>query len=246
MILFSGLWTLADREGRLEDRPKRIKAQIFPYMDVHLDTLMDTLGQKHFISRYSVDGQKYVQIHNWHRHQKPHHTEKESVIPLMDTLTDSSPLKDGEYPEGNGLMGNGLMGNGDKAKCAERFNKFWEAYPRKVKKLRAVKAWNKIKPDEELFGEIMAGLESYLAGEWKGLQRHFIPHPSSWLNEKQWKDEVLGPRNNGNKPTLDAERDVGANTWLDTATDEEKERFHETQRKLAEQEQQLAEGKGEA
>jgi hypothetical protein len=29
-LLFSGLWGLADREGRLEDRPLRIKAEIFP------------------------------------------------------------------------------------------------------------------------------------------------------------------------------------------------------------------------
>ena len=30
-LLFVGLWTLADREGRLEDRPRRIRAQVFPY-----------------------------------------------------------------------------------------------------------------------------------------------------------------------------------------------------------------------
>ena len=30
-LLFVGLWTLADREGRLEDRPKRIKLELFPY-----------------------------------------------------------------------------------------------------------------------------------------------------------------------------------------------------------------------
>ena len=29
-LLFIGLWTLADREGRLEDRPKRIKMEIYP------------------------------------------------------------------------------------------------------------------------------------------------------------------------------------------------------------------------
>ncbi len=30
-LLFIGLWTQADREGRLLDRPKRLKAEIFPY-----------------------------------------------------------------------------------------------------------------------------------------------------------------------------------------------------------------------
>ncbi len=30
-LLFPGLWMLADRAGRLENRPAKIKAQIFPY-----------------------------------------------------------------------------------------------------------------------------------------------------------------------------------------------------------------------
>ena len=30
-LLFIGLWGLADRAGRLEDRPKKIKAEVFPY-----------------------------------------------------------------------------------------------------------------------------------------------------------------------------------------------------------------------
>src|SRR5262245_4448792 len=36
-LLFAGLWTLADREGRLEDRPKRIKLAVLPYDDVDVD-----------------------------------------------------------------------------------------------------------------------------------------------------------------------------------------------------------------
>ena len=36
-LLFIGLWTLADREGRLEDRPKRIKMAVFPADNVDVD-----------------------------------------------------------------------------------------------------------------------------------------------------------------------------------------------------------------
>ena len=31
-LLFIGLWTLADREGRLEDRPRKIKMELFAYL----------------------------------------------------------------------------------------------------------------------------------------------------------------------------------------------------------------------
>ena len=43
-LLFIGLWGLADREGRLEDRPKKIKAEIFPYDDVAVDSFLGELA----------------------------------------------------------------------------------------------------------------------------------------------------------------------------------------------------------
>ena len=36
-LLFAGLWLISDREGRLEDRPKRIGADIFPYETLDVD-----------------------------------------------------------------------------------------------------------------------------------------------------------------------------------------------------------------
>lgn len=81
-ILFSGLWCLADREGRLEDRPKRIKAEIFPYRDgIDCDDMLDWLHQNGFINRYQVGDDLYIQVCNFHIHQNPHHMESESLIP---------------------------------------------------------------------------------------------------------------------------------------------------------------------
>lgn len=83
-ILFSGLWCLADKEGRLEDRPKRIKIEIFPYRDVDVSKLLDWLMDESFITRYQVKGEKYIQIMKWRKHQSPHHKEIESEIPSVD------------------------------------------------------------------------------------------------------------------------------------------------------------------
>jgi hypothetical protein len=85
-LLFAGLWTIADREGRLEDRPARIKAQVFPYYNsLDANELLDKLftGSKHeeFIIRYEVDGEKYIWIPKFLNHQKPHPKEKKSTIP---------------------------------------------------------------------------------------------------------------------------------------------------------------------
>ena len=54
-LLFAGLWVIADREGRLEDRPKKIKAEILPYDDCDIDDLLNQLAKAGFIERYKVD-----------------------------------------------------------------------------------------------------------------------------------------------------------------------------------------------
>ena len=80
-LFFVYLWMLADREGRLEDRPKRIKAQALPYDNVDADVMLDELASSGFITRYQIDGERYIQIINFTKHQRPHTNEADSVIP---------------------------------------------------------------------------------------------------------------------------------------------------------------------
>lgn len=81
MLLYEGLWVLADREGRLEDRPKRIKAEIFPYSDVEVEGILTALSKAGFIIRYKVDGTGFIAIPTWKKHQNPHLKEAASTIP---------------------------------------------------------------------------------------------------------------------------------------------------------------------
>ena len=80
-ILFAGLWCIADREGRLEDRPKKIKVAALPYDDCDIDLLLQDLHEAGFIVRYEIDGEKYIQIVNFSKHQNPHPKETASLIP---------------------------------------------------------------------------------------------------------------------------------------------------------------------
>lgn len=80
-LLFAGIWTIADREGRLEDRPKKIKAAILPYDNCNVDELLQELFNRKFIIRYQIDNDAYIQITNWHKHQNPHYKEVPSEIP---------------------------------------------------------------------------------------------------------------------------------------------------------------------
>lgn len=80
-ILFIGLWTLADREGRVENRPKRIKLELFPYDDVDVSSMLNELAEDGFVRIYECAGKKVVQIENFLKHQTPHGTEKDSELP---------------------------------------------------------------------------------------------------------------------------------------------------------------------
>lgn len=106
-LLFAGLWTLADREGRLEDRPKKIKIGVFPADNVDVDQMLQELHDAKFIVRYEVNGVGYVKIQNWHKHQNPHHTEKQSEIPDINgetTVKERKKVinKDVDQPDTNG------------------------------------------------------------------------------------------------------------------------------------------------
>lgn len=101
-ILFTGLWCLADRDGKLEDRPKRIKAEIFPYRELpDFNGYLTVLEQMGFIERYSVENQAIVKVLNFDKHQSPHKTEKKSELPNnpentgLEDITDKAPLNNG-------------------------------------------------------------------------------------------------------------------------------------------------------
>lgn len=80
-LLFIGLWTEADRRGRLEDRPLRLKMAILPLDDVDVDAALWDLQAAGFVVRYSVDGVGLISIPAFEAHQHPHHAEKDSAWP---------------------------------------------------------------------------------------------------------------------------------------------------------------------
>lgn len=94
-LLFIGLWNIADREGRLEDRPKKIKAEVLPYDECDPIALCDELENRQFIIRYESNNNKYIQVLNFTKHQNPHMKEAASTIP--------APCSDGKIQNHPGL-----------------------------------------------------------------------------------------------------------------------------------------------
>jgi hypothetical protein len=100
-LLFEGLWCLADREGRLEDRPRRIHADVFPYESkLNVEGMLNDLHRAGFIHRCAAHPVRIVTVINFEKHQHVHHTEAASVLPPCDhrESTVGSPLDTGESP----------------------------------------------------------------------------------------------------------------------------------------------------
>ena len=73
----------------------------------------------------------------------------------------------------------------------ELFLKFWKAYPKKVGKQDALKAFKKIKPSKELVSKMVSVIEEAKNTEqWTKNNGQYIPNPSTWLNQGRWEDDI--------------------------------------------------------
>ena len=68
------------------------------------------------------------------------------------------------------------------------FDKFWEAYPNKKDKQKAIKAWTKHQPD--VVNVLKAIVVQKNSEQWKKDNGQYIPLPTTWLNGARWEDEI--------------------------------------------------------
>lgn len=98
MLLFIGLISHADDEGRQRGGPRLLLANVFPYHEdvesTHIAEWLEELELANVIVCYVVAGQRYLQIRNWAKHQRVDHPKPSSLPPPVGVL--------GKLPEGRG------------------------------------------------------------------------------------------------------------------------------------------------
>lgn len=73
----------------------------------------------------------------------------------------------------------------------QMFERFWKLYPRKRDKLKALRAWDKLKADRKLMQTMSAALKAQMATEeWQRDNGRAIPYPCRWLSHRRWEDEL--------------------------------------------------------
>lgn len=140
-LLFVGLWTIADRSGRLEDRPARIKAEVLPYDSCKADEMLGELADGGFIVRYVANNIKYIQVVNFSKHQNPHKNEAISTIPepclnractvQIEIKTERIALIPDSLNSDSGLPSGDVEINGDSVdKSVENFKGVGNVFPK--------------------------------------------------------------------------------------------------------------------
>lgn len=72
-----------------------------------------------------------------------------------------------------------------------RFARFWMAYPKKVGRGAAEKAWLKAGINGEI-EQVMSAIESQKqSDQWIKDGGQYIPNPATWINQKRWLDEAV-------------------------------------------------------
>jgi hypothetical protein len=113
-LLFVGLWTLADSQGRMEFRPLRIKAELFPYENCDILGLLKQLADKGFVRAYESGDIKVLEIPTFGEHQRCHPDERDEGLPPPDESAETIV-----FPGRNAKPGNPTMEPGNTpASCA--------------------------------------------------------------------------------------------------------------------------------
>lgn len=213
-FIFPGLWMLADKHGVLEDRPKRIKAELLPFDSQEIEPLLSELEARLLIVRFEKNGASYIWIPGFAKHQTPHYSEKgigimppqfqesdsneEANIPgiAQEHAENGAPMKVG--PNHSSILNPSSLNPESLDPPPRRvhgfppgFDEFWAAYPRHVAKKDASKAFAKLRADGALLRRILTALEAAKQSrDWLKDGGAFVPYPATWLNGRRWEDEV--------------------------------------------------------
>ena len=164
---------------------------------------------------YEVDGEPYLCFPNWSKHQTVRNRVSKYPAPEDGEITVESNCKQLKSIESNCKQLKSIESNcsrnpiqnpnpesesntpltphggadGDIPPEKETpFDRFWAAYPKKVGKQAAKKAFGRVKvPVETLVSAIE---QQKCSRQWTRDNGDYIPNPTTWLNQGRWDDEL--------------------------------------------------------
>ena len=219
--VFYRLMVSADDYGCMDGRTIVLRNALFPTKDTvtkkAIEDAIDHLVSVGLLYRYcdTASGMPYLFFPTWEKHQRVRN--KHRKYPIPPCLSGQESAEDASFdsgsPSNDSQMSAGCLSESesnpnpnpnpnpkestarartsvDDGNLAAGFDRFWSAYPRHTDKERARKAFIKLAPNDELLQTILDAIAKQRASrQWSDPQ--YIPHPSTWLNQKRWEDEPV-------------------------------------------------------
>lgn len=191
-LLFISLWCLADRRGRLEDRPKRIKVECLPYDECDVDALLWELHSAGFLDRYEIEGLQIIEISSFEKHQRISGKEAESESDYPEKQEGSIREAPSVFPESQERKGKERKGKEQERSGASATDclSIYEAYPKKAERPEALK---EIATALKIVAapELLAAVKEYAAAvnAWPDDEKHFAPSCGRWMKKQRWLDD---------------------------------------------------------
>lgn len=132
-----------------------------------------------------------IAVKNWNKRQDHNLTPAERMAKMRANKKDVTTNVTNVTLEENRIEENRIDKNiKGGVPYSEVFERFWLAYPEKIGKGKAYDSWKKISlPIQELCIQVIQSQVS--ANHFRGKDGvDYIPHPTTWLNQKRWEDEV--------------------------------------------------------
>lgn len=201
--VFYRLLVCCDDFGRMDARPKILASKLYPLKSIRADQMADALralSSAELVTLYEVGGKPFLQMKTWERHQQIRAKRSKYPGPENSNLISSdincnqmisddcicprNPIQsESEYENPNPKSNPNTNSS-----SAGAFEEFWAAYPRKVGKSDAQKAFAKVKVPVQVLIEAINKQKT--TEQWCKDGGKFIPYPATWLNGGRWQDEV--------------------------------------------------------
>lgn len=197
-VLFTRLIMKADDFGNFHADSRIVESMCFPLgCQFPVEVALDELSIRGLIMIYEVESRRYLNIPNFGQRMRTH------VRKFPPHGGELPHVDDKERPE---RKKNRIETEENK----NAFETFWSAYPKKVGKGTAEAAWaNADMPELEVILKSLQKAKQSPA--WIKEKGAYIPHPSTWLNQRRWEDSGM------DYAALSSKRAVGASTTQESA-----------------------------
>lgn len=116
MLVFAGLWTLCDKAGRFEWKPRTIKLDVLPFLDFDMGTTLTLLERFSYVRRYEMDGKLYGVVPSFEEHQRINGKEAQEPAKYPEPVEFIEPEIEGSNGEATGKQPRSQEGKGREGK----------------------------------------------------------------------------------------------------------------------------------